>query len=500
LLPESPPRPKPLILVVDDDAATRSLCRSALESDGYEIVEAEDGEAALHQFESRLPDLVILDVTLRDADGYETLERIRAHPDGLRTPVVMTPSPDDTASIERAYAFGTTDFITKPIQPVDLTYRVRYILRGSRTAEALADSRRRLAEAQRVARLGRWEWNLITDRMLVTDEVTRLLGEFYGPLADFLRLVHADDRIAVQRALHETMELGHPYEGDHRFTFPGGEERFVHARGIVTRDAAGRPARLSGTIQNITHRKAMEQRLVETERLSAMGEMAGEIGHEINNYLMAIGGRAELIPMAVERNDNDKVVYSARVIAEQVARMRVLTDGLLDAARSESSPVPVDLNELVDRTLEFVKPQNKYDDVTFDVRRDGRPLPIYADPQQIQQVLLNLLSNAADAMHARQGSTRTLRLQAGEDGSEIVLEVADDGVGIDSATLGRIFEPRFTTKATGNGFGLSVCHRIVSNHRGRVAVQSTPGAGTVFSVRLPVHAAAPRPVPALVRD
>jgi signal transduction histidine kinase len=154
------------------------------------------------------------------------------------------------------------------------------------------------------------------------------------------------------------------------------------------------------------------------------------------------------------------------------------------------------LNELVDRTLEFVKPQNKYDDVTFDVRRDGRPLPIYADPQQIQQVLLNLLSNAADAMHSRPGSTRTLRLQAGEDGSEIVLEVADDGIGIDTATLGRIFEPRFTTKATGNGFGLSVCHRIVSNHRGRVAVKSTPGVGTVFSVRLPVHAAAPQPAPA----
>ena len=489
----SPVPTRPRILIVDDDFTMRFLVREALESQGYEMVEAVPGDEAIATFEALRPELVILDLGMGEAAVYDTLERIRALPAGARTPVVMTTDSDDWVAIDRAFGLGATDFIAMPIRMRQLAHRLQYILKASRTAEALADHRGRLAEVQRVAKLGRWEWDFDTDRIVITDEVSRLLGAFEGTLAAFLDFVDPEDRETVRGALQASRDHGVAYECDHRLLFPGGGVRFVNARGTVTRNASGTPVALSGMMQNITNRKAMESRLVETERLSAMGEMAGEIGHELNNYLMAISGRAELIPLALARNDLAKVEHSARVITDQVVRMRVLTDGLLDAARSESSPSRVDLRESIDRILEFVKPQNKYDDVTFDLDCGAEPLPLHADPQQIQQVLLNLLSNAADAVHAREGSTRRVRVCARREGGGVCLTVTDDGVGIDSVLAGRIFEPRFTTKAAGNGFGLAVCHRIVKNHGGEISFTSTPGSGSTFQVVLPSLA----PTPAL---
>ncbi len=231
----------------------------------------------------------------------------------------------------------------------------------------------------------------------------------------------------------------------------------------------------------------MERRLLDSERLSAMGEMAGEIGHELNNYLTAIGGRAELIPMALERNNHDLVRQNSTIIAEQVARMRVLTDGLLDSARKETSPLEIDLQETIERAVEFARPQNRFNDIDLSVTGVQRPLPIRADPQQLTQVILNLLINAGDAILAK-GTGGTIRVESFRRGSETGFRVIDDGVGIDDKTIGRIFEPRFTTKKSGHGFGLAVCHRVVRDHGGEIVVQSQPGRGSTFTVILP-----PRP-------
>lgn len=261
----------------------------------------------------------------------------------------------------------------------------------------------------------------------------------------------------------------------------------------LLRDGHGQAAGFLQIAKDITELKRMERRLVSSERLSAMGEMAGEIGHELNNYLMAIGGRAELITNSLARGTDPrnlaKVERSATIIAEQVAEMRRLTDGLLDSARKETAPQAFDLNDLVRSSVEFVRPQKKFEDITFAVHLVEGGLPVIADPQQIRQIVLNLLSNGAEATMERTGSGGELRVRTFSNDRSVGFEISDDGVGIDEETRRRIFEPHFTTKSTGHGFGLAVCHRVVENHGGRIVVQATPGAGATFRVSLPLRAA-----------
>jgi len=213
--------------------------------------------------------------------------------------------------------------------------------------------------------------------------------------------------------------------------------------------------------------------------------MAGEIGHELNNYLAAIGGRAELIPMALEQDNSDLARKGARIVAEQIDKMRVLTDGLLESARCDKSPQETDLNDVIQRTLDFIQPQNKYDPIKFDVTLHPSAPTVYIDPQQLQQVILNLMSNGADAVQEKESGGR-LWVESLAGGNEAMLRVRDDGSGIHPDVIARVFEPRFTTKPTGHGFGLAVCHRIVTNHGGRIELESKPGEGTTFTVHLPL--------------
>jgi PAS domain S-box-containing protein len=287
------------------------------------------------------------------------------------------------------------------------------------------------------------------------------------------------------------------YEGERPTWAPseGPSTRKLLVTHSLLRDAEGSPTGVLQITKDVTALKQMEERLVTSERLSAMGEMAGEIGHELNNYLMAIGGRAELIPLTLARGSNsrnlEKVKISAQLISDQVAEMRKLTDGLLQSARKESSPEDIDLNALVQSTVDLIRPQNKYDRITFRVELAKEPLPLFADPQQLRQVLLNLIGNGAEATREVRPDGGTLTIETFREGPRAGFRVTDDGPGVSGALRDRIFEPHFTTKPSGHGFGLAVCHRVVTNHGGRIAVDTAPGRGACFTVQLGIREAAP---------
>lgn len=231
--------------------------------------------------------------------------------------------------------------------------------------------------------------------------------------------------------------------------------------------------------------------LVQTERMAAQGVMAAEIGHELNNYLTAISGRAQLIMMKLPLEADARLRNAAEVIFENTANMAVLTKGLMDAARRETQRRPASLNDIVTKTVEFVRPQNKFDDVEFRVQLDDTLPLIQLDPPQIQQVLLNLLMNAADAMNDAGTNPKWIRVQTRVDAARraAFLTVADSGPGMTREIAARIFEPTFTTKKYGHGFGLSTSFRIIDNHEGRILVTSKPGEGATFTVNLPLKAA-----------
>ena len=308
-----------------------------------------------------------------------------------------------------------------------------------------------------------------------------------------------DESLDVTALRTELQRSGRPKVSEAAFHLDDDHEMDLLITHTLLRDGSGSPAGFLQITKDITVIKRMERRLVSSERLSAMGEMAGEIGHELNNYLMAIGGRAELITTALARGNDprslDKVQRSARIIAEQVAEMRRLTDGLLDSARKETELQEFDLNALVTSTVDFVRPQNKFDRITFRLEMPPGEIRLEADPQQVRQVVLNLLSNGADACRDEDEGRGELRVGTFHEGDEVGFSVTDDGQGIDAATRRRIFEPHFTTKPDGHGFGLAVCHRVVENHGGSIRVESQVGRGTTFTVRLPRAAAVPAAEP-----
>jgi signal transduction histidine kinase len=234
-------------------------------------------------------------------------------------------------------------------------------------------------------------------------------------------------------------------------------------------------------------KKAQDQ-LVHTERMAAKGEMAAEIGHEISNYLAAISARAQMLTMELGKAEPDKIARHARIIMEQASNMAILTKGLMDFSHKEMKVVRVDVNDLIRRTADFVRPQNKFDQVEFALEL-GEGLPaITADPGQLQQVFINLFQNAAEAMIEKGTPEKRITVTTGwqDAGETVLLKVADNGPGMSRAILDKVFEPTFTTKPTGHGFGLSTCYRIAAAHRGRIWAESEVGRGATFALVLPV--------------
>ena len=260
-----PSNPHPLALVVDDDARLRLLARTFLEQAGLVVEEAASGEAALAAFEQRHPDIVLLDVTMPGMDGFEACAALRRLPGGDRTPIVMLTGPDDGESITRAYEADATDFAQKPLNGAILAHRVRYLLRVNSTVEALRKSEACLANAQRIAHMGNWEWNLTTQAFHLSEEGRRILGRPEPDAcithAAYLQCVHPDDQRLVKDAFDATVTQQTRLSVDHRMCGPDGAIRIVHQEGEVACDAAGRPAALVGTIQDITERKRAQEHL-----------------------------------------------------------------------------------------------------------------------------------------------------------------------------------------------------------------------------------------------
>ncbi len=219
--------------------------------------------------------------------------------------------------------------------------------------------------------------------------------------------------------------------------------------------------------------------------------MAAEIGHELRNQLAAISGRAQLIlkegdggasPAGPKRH--------AEIILEQSRRMELLSKGLMDFSRAELTIERVELNALIQRSVEFVRTQNRFDGIEWDVRLAERLPELRADPGQVQQVLLNLFINAADAIQEKGAAGRRAIIvtsEPDERARQVRVTVRDTGTGIVASNLARIFEPHFTTKREGHGFGLSTSYRIITNHGGRITVDSPPGQGATFTIALPLH-------------
>lgn len=259
-------KPPARILVVDDDFAIRFLVSETLEQAGFAVNQAENGRQALEVFEQVRPDLITLDVMMPELDGFATCIELRRRPEGTQVPILMMTGLDDYESINQALLVGATDFITKPINFALLGHRVQYLLRASMAMADLRESERRLATAQRIARLGNWDWNRGQGHLRLSREICEMLGlDPQAPDVPFpviLSRVHEQDRSRVSEWFVEIQEGTESKAISHRLAAVGGRSvRHVRQQVEAVLDASGCPSHLYGTLQDITELHLAEERI-----------------------------------------------------------------------------------------------------------------------------------------------------------------------------------------------------------------------------------------------
>lgn len=239
--------------------------------------------------------------------------------------------------------------------------------------------------------------------------------------------------------------------------------------------------------RDITEDREKELRLIFTERLASLGELASGIAHEINNPLASIAGCAEGLLKRLRNNQFDPRRFDnyLKIIEEEVQRCKKITTTMLSFVRQPTyDKKAINLQELLDKTVELIGFQGRLKEVRI-LRRYAAGMPsVIGSEGELRQVFMALITNALDAM----GDTGVLTLETRFDGRRAVAAVGDTGPGIPPERRGSIFEPFFTTKATtgGTGLGLSIVRKIVQSHNGEIAVSSEPGQGAVFSLSLPL--------------
>lgn len=258
------PGKHPLVLVVDDDPGARRAIVRALRREGLAVAEAQGGEDALRQFQERPPHLVLCDVQMPDRSGFEVCEEIRRMPGGAEIPIVMMTGLHDDASIRRAYDVGATDFLTKPIQPPLLQHRLRYLLRASENVQALRRSEARLANAQRLARMGSWHLDIASGEFHITGSFTEFIGndsEEPCSIQDLAASVVEEDREMLLDAVKKCLRTGESVSLDHRIKRPDGALRVLQCQIHMTFDDEGEPLLLEGTSQDVTERRHTEDQV-----------------------------------------------------------------------------------------------------------------------------------------------------------------------------------------------------------------------------------------------
>jgi diguanylate cyclase (GGDEF)-like protein len=243
----------------------RFLVAETLRQAGFEIEDAANGCQVLDAFKRLKPDIVILDATLPEHDGFSVCAEIRSLPYGITTPVVIMTGFDDIEAVKKAYNAGATDFIAKPINWPILSHRIMCILRSSRTIESLCLSQSRLAEAQLIAKIGTWELNMLTGEIYWSSEACRLFDSdsscFDQAQKNFMNVMHPLRNETLTKSLQNAISSGTCYSIDQRISLRNGEECYIHSEARIQRDETGQPVWTVGYIQDITERKQYEKKI-----------------------------------------------------------------------------------------------------------------------------------------------------------------------------------------------------------------------------------------------
>jgi PAS domain S-box-containing protein len=504
------------ILIVDDDRKTLLALEALLSGPGRATVTASSGQDALRWLLRKDFSVILMDVRMPDMDGFETADLIRSNERLRHIPIIFLSAIDTLeADVYRGASKGAVDYLFKPVVPevlkakvsvfVDLFHinerlKLKAIQQGEERFRLLVESMQDYAifMLDPGGRVTSWNTGAETIEGLSHEEaIGESLARFYTPEDQAQGL--------PEQALRYAAEKGRSEQEGWRVRKNGARfwaNTIVAALLDETRNLVG----FSVVMRDLTDRKRveeilreseaqlrkqaqdLEQQLIASGRLVSLGVVTASMAHEFNNPLgIVMGFTQELLNEAAPES---RTFQALKIIDEETRRCQRIIQELLQFARPKSADLcPTDVKQAIDKTIHMVTNRLYKQKIAMNVLVDQNLPLISADPQQLEQVFVNLLLNAIDAMPNGGNLTVEAMLNAADrKAPTLAIAVTDNGNGIDEADLGKIFQPFFSAKkGKGIGLGLSICDRIIQNHGGTISVESKPGAGTSFKIHLPLE-------------
>ena len=364
---------------------------------------------------------------------------------------------------------------------------------------ALRQSEMYLAEAQRLSRTGSFGWRVASGEIVWSEETFRMFGYDKVPSikhATVFQRVHPEDRARVEQTIDRASSDGKDFEHGYRLLMPDGSVKHVHATAHAVTDASG-GIEFVGAVTDVTSRKRAEAELHEAQanlahvtRVTALGELAASIAHEVNQPLAAVVTNAAACLRWLDRdpaNLNEaratlrSIINDGNRAGEVIQRVRALVNKTTDRKA-------LHINEVVNEVMSLVQHELFSHRVALRLELAPALPPVLADRIQLQQVILNLVINGIEAMQPATDGPRELVIRTRQDETDQVLvTVSDCGVGVAAEDVDRLFDAFFTTKSDGMGMGLSICRSIVDAHGGRLSASGNTGPGATFQFTLPLH-------------
>ena len=364
---------------------------------------------------------------------------------------------------------------------------------------ALRQSEMYLAEAQRLSRTGSFGWRVASGEIVWSEETFRMFGYDKVPSikhATVFQRVHPEDRARVEQTIDRASNDGKDFEHGYRLLMPDGSVKHVHATAHAVTDASG-GIEFVGAVTDVTSRKRAEAELHEAQanlahvtRVTALGELAASIAHEVNQPLAAVVTNAAACLRWLDRdpaNLNEaratlrSIINDGNRAGEVIQRVRALVNKTTDRKA-------LHINEVVNEVMSLVQHELFSHQVALRLELAPALPPVLADRIQLQQVILNLVINGIEAMQPVTDRPRELVIRTRQNETDQVLvTVSDCGVGVAAEDVDRLFDAFFTTKSDGMGMGLSICRSIVDAHGGRLSASGNTGPGATFQFTLPLH-------------
>ncbi|MBP7653660.1 PAS domain S-box protein [Candidatus Dependentiae bacterium] len=366
--------------------------------------------------------------------------------------------------------------------------------------QELISANQRLKLATSSLNLGIWDWDIKNNVLLWDDRMYEIYGiskiTSKPNFEIWKNSIITDDRETALDITKKAIESQYEYDTEFRIQLPDGNIKNIKANAIIIRDDDGTASRMIGLNQDITDLKHLEEQLRQSQKMEAIGQLAGGIAHDFNNILSIIYGNCVLMQMELENNKFKDIIDSILTASKRAAN---LTGSLLAFSRKQIiKPKIVNLNEII---LNFTKMITRIigEDIKLKTIFNVDPLNVFADTGQIEQVLINMSTNARDAMQnagiliietelKEIDKNFNHSLDDYQPGKYAVISISDTGKGIDKELQKKIFDPFFTTKEVGKGtgLGLSIVYGVIKQHKGYINVYSEPDKGTTFRIYLPI--------------